>query len=129
LLDDRNEISIICIDNTRMRKVVDKLEGIIKVSVVDPARLNKWNISVEVYRKGIKELRRKEDFSPEEVPSVQKHLYIFFQNWINLWGRAVLTNYIHMLGCGHMADYLLTAKNLYQHSQQGWEHLNHLLKK
>jgi len=27
-----------------------------------------------------------------------------------------------------MSDYLLTSHNLYRHSQQGWENLNHLLK-
>jgi hypothetical protein len=128
LSEDGKEIGIICMDNTRMRKVVNKLEGIINISVVNPGRINKWNLSVEAYRKGMIELRRKSDFTPEEVPEVQKQLDIFFQNWMNLWGRAGITNYIHMLGCGHMADYLLTAKNLYRHSQQGWENLNHLLK-
>jgi hypothetical protein len=38
LLDDRKEIGIICMDYTCMRKVVNKLEGIINVSVVDPGR-------------------------------------------------------------------------------------------
>jgi len=33
-----------------------------------------------------------------------------------------------MIGAGHMSDYLLTSRNLYRHSQQGWENLNHLLK-
>ena len=40
-----------------------------------------------------------------------------------------MTNYIHMLGSGHIADeYRSEWKNLYQHSQQGWEAFKPLLK-
>jgi hypothetical protein len=111
-----------------MRKVINSLELLIGISVMEDSRLHKWNAAIIAYREGMVQLRRKEDFLAGEVPTVQKNLDIFFQNWISLWGRAGITNYIHLMGAGHMADYLLTAKNLYRHSQQGWENLNHLLK-
>jgi len=39
-----------------------------------------------------------------------------------------MTNYIHMVGSGHIGDFLLRWRNLYRHSQQGWEALNDLIK-
>jgi len=37
-------------------------------------------------------------------------------------------DYIHMLASGHVSAYLFYWKNLYRHSQQGWEAFNSLLK-
>ena len=39
-----------------------------------------------------------------------------------------ITNYLHMIGSGHIADYLYKWKNLYRFSQQGWEAMNSLIK-
>jgi hypothetical protein len=39
-------------------------------------------------------------------------------------GQEGITNYIHQLVTGHIADYLFEWRNLYVHSQQGWENLN-----
>ena len=64
----------------------------------------------------------------EQVVSFQKHADFFFQNWVKLHRKAGITNYIHMMGSGHFADYLYKWKNLYQYSQQGWEALNALIK-
>ena len=72
--------------------------------------------------------RRKDDTPNADVYNVQKNCDIFYSLWVDLWGREGITNYIHMIGVGHMSDYLLSTGNLYKHSQQGWENLNHLLK-
>jgi hypothetical protein len=45
-----------------------------------------------------------------------------------MYGDEGVTNYLHMLASGHIMEYLFKYKNLYRHSQQGWEALNHLLK-
>ena len=94
-------------------------------------------------------LRRKEDFEPDEVLQWQFVVDKFFQIWVQLHGKNGITNYIHMLATGHVAEYLKYWKNLYAHSQQGkshvfktavqhqtnltlfcsgWEHLNSLIK-
>ena len=39
-----------------------------------------------------------------------------------------MTNYIHLLGSGHISEYLYRHRNLYRHLQQGWEAFNKLLK-
>lgn len=47
---------------------------------------------------------------------------------MELHGKAGVTNYIHMLSSGHISDYLRHWRNLYRHSQQGWESLNSMVK-
>jgi hypothetical protein len=39
-----------------------------------------------------------------------------------------ITNYIHMIGSGHLSEFLSYYRNLYIHSQQEWEHFNSFLK-
>ena len=52
----------------------------------------------------------------------------FFQAWVLLWQKEGITNYIHMIGSGHIAEYLFKWRNLYRFSQQGWEAMNSLIK-
>jgi hypothetical protein len=126
--EDGKEIEVICMDNSRVRKVINNLDLLLDISIVIPVDRQLWIEAMIAYRLGMQELRRHEDFTAEEVPEVKKLLDVFFQKWIALYGREGITNYIDMLGCGHFADYLLVCKNLYRHSQQGWENINHLLK-
>jgi hypothetical protein len=126
--DDGKEIGTITMANDRMRAVIDNIELFVEISIIDQPKKQTWIRAVSHYRRGMEALRRHEDFEPHEVMAVQKDLDIYFQDWIHLHGRRGITNYIHMLGTGHMADYLFSVKNLYRHSQQGWENLNHLLK-
>ena len=48
----------------------------------------------------------------------------FFEIWIDLFGEEGLSNYIHLLGAGHMLYFLEKHDCLYLFSQQGWEDLN-----
>jgi hypothetical protein len=64
----------------------------------------------------------------EQVCEVQVLCDDFYQKWVDLQGREGITNYIHFLGAGHLAEYLFYWKNRYRHSQQGWEAFNSLLK-
>jgi hypothetical protein len=43
-------------------------------------------------------------------------------------GKEGITNYIHMLGSGHIKHYMTIHHNLYKYSQQGWESLNEKFK-
>jgi hypothetical protein len=53
-----------------------------------------------------------------------------FQRWVEIdKGKEGVTNYMHWLGAEHIADYLFYWRDLYVHSQQGWENLNHVVKK
>jgi hypothetical protein len=73
-------------------------------------------------------LRRKDEFSNEDIAAYQRHADLFYQAWVTLWQKEGITNYIHLIGAGHISDYLFKWKNLYRYSQQGWESMNSLIK-
>ena len=53
---------------------------------------------------------------------------MFFQLWVNLHQHEGVTNYIHVLGAGHVKEYMREWGSLNKFSQQGWESLNALIK-
>lgn len=50
-------------------------------------------------------------------------------SWIDVFGEAGVTYYIHMVGRGHMTSFLRRYRCLYPLSQQGWEGLNNKVTK
>jgi hypothetical protein len=71
---------------------------------------------------------QRENFTDEEIDAFSTQCNNFFEVWVDLTGLEGMTNYIHMIGSGHMTYYLREWRNLYRYSQQGWEALNSLLK-
>ena len=49
-------------------------------------------------------LRKKDDFTNVQIASYQSHADKFFQAWIRLWQKGGITNYIHMIGSGYIAE-------------------------
>jgi hypothetical protein len=47
--------------------------------------------------------------------------------WIEVFGNECITNYIHMLGSGHILYFIKKYGCLYLYSQQGWEALNNTI--
>jgi hypothetical protein len=50
------------------------------------------------------------------------------QQWEELYGDTHITNYIHIIGSGHLPYFAKKYGNLYRFSQQGWEALNQMIK-
>ena len=116
-------------DNVRCRSIIDQFELLVKeFCIEDGERNQQWLQCIPFYRSCILKLRSKKDLGVEEVASFQNDADNFFQIWVQLWGLEGCTNYIHMLSSGHISTYLLKWRNLYRHSQQGWEAFNSLLK-
>jgi hypothetical protein len=116
--EEKQEISFICMDNTRIRKVVEGFYRLIGGCF--PKRTkeeSQWKKVIKFYKKAINRLRSRDDLTRAQVYLFQKDADIFFQEWVALHGVEGITNYIHMLGSGHLAEYLFYWKNLYQHSQ------------
>ena len=64
------------------------------------------------------------EFSDEMIEEFQSLADSFFKGWVSINGMAGVTNYIHMLGSGHLMEFLYKYRNLYKYSQEGWEHHN-----
>ena len=126
------QIGTVSIENYRGRKIMDGLEQLIEISIVDISddnRKAKWKQAVDNYRKAMSIMRKKgEDYTREELALYWFHADGFFQVWVDLHGTHGQTNYIHMIGSGHMYEYMTKWGNLNRYSQQGWEALNALIK-
>ena len=118
----------ICMDNTRVRKVIDSMDDLIDVCIADPALQTRWKRAVGNYREGMVLMRSRNVMTDEEIFSYQRYMDYFHQEWIFIAGRDGISNYEHFLSTGHGMEYLLHWRCLYTHSQQGWEAFNALFK-
>ena len=125
---NKKELGPITMDNVRTRRVVDMLDAVVDLCVTDEVRKTLWTTSLNNYMIAMVLLRKREDFTNETIATYQSHADKFYQAWITLWKKEGVTNYLHMIGSGHVADYLYKWKNLYRFSQQGWEAMNSLIK-
>jgi len=124
----KKEIGTITMDNVLTRAIMARLELLIEECIVDEEDKAKWLACIPKFRDGLVKLRSKEDFDGDAVSAFQKDIDEFYQLWVELWGLEGVTNYIHMMSSGHLSTYLFKWKNLYRHSQQGWEAFNSLVK-
>jgi hypothetical protein len=60
----------------------------------------------------------------DEMEEFQDLVDDFFEIWVELFGMDGMTNYLHLLGSGHVLYFLRKYNCLYIYSQQGWEALN-----
>jgi hypothetical protein len=100
----------------------------IELCIADGTEEEKWQIMIPHYRQACVTLRTRHDMTNKEIESFQNEFDLFFQIWVGMYGDEGVTNYLHMPTSGHIMEYLFKYKNLYRHSQQGWEALNHLLR-
>jgi hypothetical protein len=114
--------------NYKTRKVINKMELLVEVLVPEGDKKEKWCRLMPNYRAAMQLLRRKEDFTNEDIAECQNKIDFWFQDWVSLTGLDGMTNYVHLMSSGHIAEYLVKHRNLYRHSQQGWEAFNALLK-
>jgi hypothetical protein len=121
-------IDDITLDNNKTRELCINLKIIIRICICDEDRQAKWILTVNKYVLSMSILRKKDDFSWNDIKNFQYEIDEFFSNYMELVGRNGITNYFHLLGSGHISDYLYYYKNLFDHSQQGWEAFNSLLK-
>ncbi len=84
----------------------------------------KWRESVATYLQMMTITWQKEDFADEAIDVDHDMCLDFMGEYIDLAGPDNVTNYIHLIGSGHLVSYLKNFRNLYKFSQQGWAALN-----
>jgi hypothetical protein len=67
------------------------------------------------------------ELSDEENECFQDYIDNFFEEWIGIFGDEGITNYIQMLGSGHILYFMKKYGCMYLYSQQGWESLNNTI--
>jgi hypothetical protein len=126
------------------QKVIVNIESLLKVAFckdMDQDSLNpsltretnkqkmiQWTSMRGNIRSLWKLIEKRTDYTPEELDKLHIMCNKFMQQWLTLFGPKHMTNYIHVIGAGHLTFFAAKYKNLYRFSQQGWESLNQLLK-
>jgi hypothetical protein len=105
---------------TNLRLLIDSIFN----KEEDEAQRNMWNDMMESYCMAIEILRKTNEYQVEDINQFQDLIDDFSEKIFPLTGCEGITNYIHMLGSGHIKYYMSTHRNLYKFSQQGWESLN-----
>jgi hypothetical protein len=86
--------------------------------------LRQWQTMLSKYLEVIKLAFQHEDFSNEDIEVFQDLVEECYYLYIELLGLPGVTNYIHLLGAGHLYFYLKKWGNLFCYQQQGWEMKN-----
>ena len=124
----KNLVGTITMDNVKIRKVIQEIDILIDPMIQDSTKKEKWKTCIGHYRQALEIVNRKHDLSNEEIWEFQKQADYFFKLWIELYGAEGVTNYAHVIGSGHLREYLQHWRNLSNHSQQGWEAFNSAFK-
>jgi hypothetical protein len=95
------------IPNTKLRKFLDNFDLLVELCVVDPDRKEKWNEAIQLWVAYIAWAGQREDFSDDEINELEELGDEFFRIWLDLHGQAGVTNYIHLIGAGHLSYYLI----------------------
>jgi hypothetical protein len=91
-------------------------------------KLEMWNDIATILLPLFRLIEQKEDYSEEDILKLHRVSNTFMCHWVDLGGTSYMTNYIHIIGAGHLSYFGKKYGNLYRFSQQGWEGMNKLLK-
>ncbi len=69
---------------------------------------------MESYCMAIEILKKRNEYQVEDINQFQDLIDDFFEKYVSLTGCKGITNYIHMLGSGHIKYYMSTHRNLLQ---------------
>jgi hypothetical protein len=124
-----SELEMVSFTAWRGNKVLDKLADIAQLILLDPetTRLRQWQSMIFKYLNVIKFAFRHEDFSDDDVEEFQDLIDEWFYQYVHLVGLPGITNYMHLLGAGHLYFYVKKWGNLYHYQQQGWEMKNSVI--
>ena len=88
----------------------------------------KWNNMMKHFIEFWKLVDNKDgDLTDDEINRAHFHGVSFFAIYVLMFPERI-TNYMHLIGAGHITYFLDKYRNLYRFSQQGWEALNKLIK-
>jgi hypothetical protein len=88
-------IEEITLDNNKTREICLKMSLIIQLGAHKTERKQKWIETLEKYVSSMIILRKKEDFSLDDIMLFQYDIDLFFSGYMDLVGRNGITSYFH----------------------------------
>jgi len=123
-----NEIDAITFTAWRVKKILDRLTELMPHLKLEGPRLAQWQHMLAKYLEVLKLAFQHEEFEdPEEIELFQDVVDEWFYLYVELLGFPGQTNYIHLLGSGHLYEYVKMWGSLYRYQQQGWEMKNGII--
>ena len=131
---DSGELKVLSFSNVTARRLVSNIDQIFdlvfKFHNDDSVRKQLFYECLKVmFPPIITALRKRSSFSDEKNTQLQKDIDVWHHDWMLLTGLEGMTNYIHLLGSGHISYYLKKYMNIYRYSNQSWERLNKRVKR
>lgn len=105
-------------------KYYDNYIGLIDACIENEVRRSQWKSIIQKYIEFTKIINQKTNFTDNDIDKFDDLVDDWFQEIVDNFGINMITNYIHMLGSGHVSYYMKKYRNLYRYNQQGWEGLN-----
>jgi hypothetical protein len=122
-----NELEAISFTAWRVKKILARLGDLVAQLRLEGDRISEWQRMLSKYLEVIKLAFQHEDFGDEDIETFQDLVDEWFYLYIELLGLPGITNYIHLLGAGHLYYYLKRWGSLYRYQQQGWEMKNGII--
>ena len=98
-----NEIDVITFTAWRVKKILDRLTELMPHLKLEGPRLAQWQHMLAQYLEVLKLAFQHEEFEdPEEIELFQDVVDEWFYLYVELLGFPGQTNYIHLLGSGHL---------------------------
>jgi len=111
--------------NNMARRCISSIDEIIEAAFMEGTEISHQLIEAcTKYQEAMSLLTIHRDLSEDEIEHFQTLIDDFYEIWVDTFGSEGISNYIHMLGAGHVMYFLTEYKCLYLYSQQGWEALN-----
>jgi hypothetical protein len=123
----------VSLTNNKAWLFVDNIDALVNRVFSAPQHKQRKQIWLQLitnYRNAIRILWKRSAYTEDDICEFQLKINDFFVAHVEESGagKEGVTNYIHMLGSGHVAYYMKAHGNLYKFSQQGWESLNEKFK-
>jgi hypothetical protein len=126
-------VTKVSLSNKKTRLFVDNIDSLIDQIFSSPADTELkqiWKQMLQDYRDALTILRQPQEYTDDDIAVFQDKIDSFFTAYVERSGagKEGITNYLHMLGSGHISFFMKKHRNLYKFSQQGWESLNEKFK-
>jgi hypothetical protein len=92
--------------NPRLRYFTNQLELLIGKCLEHREHKKCLKRVIKHYRSGLNFLRKKTDYTDDEIEQFQDDMDLSFQDWVFVFGRSGITNYWHFLQSGHVLEYI-----------------------
>jgi hypothetical protein len=122
-------IGTINIENYRGHRIMESFEKIVDQCIVETKKKQKWRYAVNNYNSAMVILRQKEKHSAEDISNFQLMIDRAYIVLRSMYKHGVATNYFHMLSSRHISWFMEHVGPLNNYSNQGFEALNHLMKR